>query len=55
MVVVVVVVLVIVVIVVRHAEACPHCAGKFVKSAQNMAKKCSNSTRIFEKVLEISR
>ena len=39
MVVVVVVVLVIVVIVVRHAEACPHCAGKFVKSAQNMAKK----------------
>ena len=48
MIVVVVVVLVVVVTVVRHAEACPDCARKFVK-------KCSNSTRILEKVLEISK
>ena len=51
-----VVVSVVVVIVVRHAEACPDCAGKFVKKcSKHGKKKCSNSTRIFEKVLEISR
>ena len=55
MIVVVVVVLVVVVIVVRHAQACPDCARKFVKKCSKHGKKCSNSTRILEKVLEISK
>ena len=39
MIVVVVVVLVVVVIVVRHAEACPDCAGKFVTKCSKHGKK----------------
>ena len=39
MVVVEVVVLVVVVIVVRHAKACPDCAGKFVKKCSKHGKK----------------
>ena len=48
MIVVVVVVLVVVVTVVRHAEACPDCARKFVKKCSNMAK----SARIVREFLK---
>ena len=51
-----VVVSVVVVIVVRHAEACPDCAGKFVEKCSKHGKKSARTVREFlKKVLEISR